>query len=393
MAASGGVVTSQRKAVVTATIPLTLRSFHLRLVDELVARGYDVVVASSPGEDLDRLSARYRAVAIPMKRDISPFSDLIALGRWIRLLARERPELLLTITPKASLLGQIAGWCLRVPRRVYYLGGLRCEVEAGVRRVALALVERVTARRAHTVVVNSPSLARAALDRRIVSATSLRVIRPGSSHGVDSMWFSPRASDNALAGRLGLCPEIPVIGFVGRLTADKGIDTLLAALNRIASTGTRVQLLVVGYVDESDSDRYIARLRELPIRVALVDSVLDVRPYYSLMSVHVLPSRREGFPNVVLEAAAMGLPTVTTDATGAVDSVIDTVTGLLVPRDDAIALADAILRLVSDPRLARRLGRQGRDWVEAEFQPERVIAQFAIHVLGEDPVTERTVDD
>ena len=370
-------------AVVASTIPVTLSTFHRELLRQLMAAGYEILVVSSPGPELDALATDLgvRVVAIPMSREMSPAADAGALRRWIRLLRRERPALIVTATPKASLVGLVAARTTRAPRRVYYLGGLRLEGETGMRRRVLGAAERLTAACAHVVVVNSPSLADSVRRYRLTSPGKLRVIRPASSHGVDAGHFAPQTPDAALRSGLGVAEAMPVVGFVGRVTADKGVGALVEALRLLRSRGRAVQLLVLGSQSEHDSDGWVDRLRA-EANVVLTGHVDDVRPYLALVDVHVLPSRREGFPNVVLEAGAMGIPTVTTRATGAVDSVRDGETGLLVDVDAPGQLADAVARLLDDPALRGRLGAAARDWVVRDFQPERVVATFVGHILG-----------
>jgi glycosyltransferase involved in cell wall biosynthesis len=152
------------------------------------------------------------------------------------------------------------------------------------------------------------------------------------------------------------------------------------ALGLLRAGGRRVQLLVLGWQDERDSSGWVTQLRA-EADVVLAGHVADVRPYFALMDVHVLPSRREGFPNVVLEAGAMRVPTVTTRATGAVDSVRDGRTGLLVDVDAPEQLAAAVATLLDDADLRARLGAAARDWVVRDFQPERVVASFVGHIL------------
>ncbi|HEU4999632.1 MAG TPA: glycosyltransferase family 4 protein [Lapillicoccus sp.] len=370
-------------AVVASTIPATVSTFHRELLRQLGAAGYELLVVSSPGPDLDDLGRQpgVRVEALPMPREVAPRADALALRRWIRLLRRERPALIVTATPKASLVGLLAARLTRVPRRVYYLGGLRLEGETGTRRRVLGAAERLTAACAQVVIVNSPSLAAAVRRYRLTAPAKLRVIRPASSHGVDAGHFVPRAPDPALRSALGLADGGPVVGFVGRVTADKGVETLVAALRLLRTRGRAVQLLVLGSPDERDSRGWVSRLQE-EADVVLTGHVADVRPYLALVDVHVLPSRREGFPNVVLEAGAMGIASVTTRATGAVDAVRDGETGLLVDVDAPDQLADAVERLLDDPGLRSRLGAAAREWVVLDFQPERIVASFVGHILG-----------
>ena len=363
-------------AVVTSTIPMTIDKFDRELVRQVQAQGYDVCIVSAPGPALNRvgdeMSVRVRE--LPMTREISPIADLIAFFAWLRVCIAERPSLMISATPKASLLSLMAAKVTRVKRRTYCLVGLRMEGEHGMRRQLLALMEKSTSWASTDVVANSPSLAARYSELRLAPPRKLHQIRPGSDHGVDSKHFSPRRPDLNLAEALGIDRSIPVVGLVGRLTHDKGVDALIAAMGLIHGDGIDCQLLVVGPQDEPDSAAYLATLTSMGGHVVAVGAVDDVRPYFALMDVHVLPSLREGFPNVVLEASAMGLPTVTTDATGAIDSVKNGQTGIIVKTQDARSLADAIATLLGDPDLASTYGAQARAWVVQDFQPESVVA-------------------
>ena len=363
-------------AMVTTTIPRTMGLFHRDLIRHLKERGYDVCVVSSEDSWLHRIGndEDVRVHVLNMARDISLAADFLALVRWLGVMRRERPALVVSNTPKASLLSQLAARVCRVPRRLYLSGCLRVEGVEGRRATVLSLMEKVTCWASSEVVVNSTSLRNRYLELGLARAGKLRQTWPGSSHGVDAQRFKPQAPDARLAAQVGLGNGIPVIGFVGRLTRDKGIDTLLEALSLLRADGTDVQLLVVGPQDgEPDSAVYIERLRSTGSHVVTVDWVEDVRPYFALMDIHVLPSIREGFPNVVLEASAMGIPTVTTDATGAVDSVRHGKTGLVVETGDAEALATAVRSLLSDAETAQRYGEAAREWVSSSFHPQQVV--------------------
>lgn len=363
------------RAIVTATIALSVDTFHREVIRQLQASGFDVCVVTSPGPGLTNLrrDLGVRTRELPMTREVSPVADIVALLRWVGVCLAERPQLILAATPKASLLGLAAARATRVPRRLYSAVGLRLEGEHGARRRVLTLVERVTTWAATEVVANSPSLARRYRNLGLVSPRKLRATVPGSSHGVDADHFTPRPPDREFARKLGLDLARPIVGFVGRLTHDKGIDYLLAAVAQLATRDVEVQLLVVGPQDEPDSDEYLTRLARVAGTVVAVGPVDDVRPYFSLMDVHVLPTLREGFPNVVLEASSMRVATVTTDATGSVDSVRPGETGLVVPSRNAMALAVALESLVLDPGRAAAYGEAARAWVVRDFQPESVV--------------------
>jgi glycosyltransferase involved in cell wall biosynthesis len=385
-------------AVLTSTIPITIDTFHRELIRQVQGQGYDVCVVSSPGVELDALREEMgvRVRPLPMTRQVSPLADFMALIAWLRVCLSERPALMVSATPKASLLSLLAGKATRTRRRLYYVGGLRLEGDQGAKRQLLWSMERLTSWASTEVVANSASLAAAYAEQRLAPEHKLRQTRPGSGHGVDSSHFTPQVRDLNLAAELGLDPSIPVIGLIGRLTHDKGVDTLTDAMGLLNDDDISCQLLVVGNQQEPDSAHYLEVLAAMGSHVVVVGQVGDVRPYFALMDIHVLPSLREGFPNVVLEASAMGLPTVATDATGAVDSVKDGETGLIVKATDPAGLADAIKNLLLNPTRAAQYGASARAWVVNEFQPESVVATllaFSITVGDTSPSSSKERSD
>jgi len=180
---------------------------------------------------------------------------------------------------------------------------------------------------------------------------------------VDIDRFSPGANDIRL--RLKISAAEPVIGFVGRLTRDKGVPELIEAFERVLKASPQARLLLVGWYDESD-DALSAETRESidrHPRIVRTGFVADTAPYYRAMDMLVLPTWREGFPNAVLEAAASGLPVITTLATGSRDAVVPEITGLLIPPGHAGAISEAIQVLLNDPERGKRMGAAARRWV------------------------------
>jgi glycosyltransferase involved in cell wall biosynthesis len=218
-----------------------------------------------------------------------------------------------------------------VPVRVYVLRGLKLETSTGLRRQILLGAERLAAACAHVVLCNSESLRVEALALGVAPAEKLQLLGDGSSNGVDMERFSPGPSD--VRERLGLSSEAMVLGFVGRLTRDKGLPELIEAFEAILTREPEARLLLVGWFDASEDalgEGLRARIKNHP-RIHYTGFVADTAPYYRAMDVMVLPTWREGFPNVVLEAAATGIPVITTVSTGSRDSVVPEVTGLLIP--------------------------------------------------------------
>jgi glycosyltransferase involved in cell wall biosynthesis len=364
--------------VVTTTISRTVDGFYGPIIAEFQSRGYEVHVVTSDGPEVPRLRRRADTVhIIPMKRTISPMVDLRALWAWVRILRLIRPVLVFGGTPKAALLSMVASRFSRVPRRAYFLQGLRLEGVTGTQRRLLGSMEWLTSWCSNVVVAVSPSLAARYQELHLAAGRPVKIPFHGSSHGVDSDYFRPIPRGTSLICDLGMNPQVPIVLFIGRLTADKGPDALIGALDLLRAEGIDLQLLVLGAQDEGDSLQYRKRLKASPTPVRLIDHLLDVRPYIGAADLIVLPTRREGMPNAVLEAAAMGVPCVTTTATGAVDSVVDGETGILVPSDDPWNLATAMRRLLKDPELQRRMGTDARERVVKFFQPRDVAKAIA----------------
>ncbi|MGD0632408.1 MAG: glycosyltransferase, partial [Terracidiphilus sp.] len=242
-------------------------------------------------------------------------------------------------------------------------------------RVVLSLTERISCACAHRVICVSPSLRQRALELELVRSEKAIVLASGSSNGVDPARFALTPERLSAAARIrqqhGIGATVPVIGYVGRLTRDKGISELLAAFSQVRERIPNVVLMLIGGYEPGDPVSPESRTAiETGDGVIHVEFVPDTAPYYLLMDVLALPTYREGFPNTVLEAQAAGRPVVTTDATGAVDSISPDATGLLVRVGDVNALADALVGLLSDRELAQRMGSAGRERVFQRFRQE-----------------------
>lgn len=362
---------------VTADTSLQLMAgLPARYADE----GWDVHVVADGGPRLESL-AHHPHVAVhevAMRRNPSVRSDLIALVAWWRLLRRLRPDVVDVGTPKAGLLGTLAAYAARVPVRVYTMRGLRYESATGLGRRVLVMMERIACASATHVLAVSETLRILAVEDRVVPGRKVEVLGAGSSNGVDLERFDPSAPSDE-GGIDGLRSDAPVVGFVGRIHADKGVDLLLGAADVLRSRGVAFRLLVIGGADDA-----IGRALEQSDAARHPDTVLtgqvdDVSTALRAMDVLCLPTRREGFPNVVLEAAASGVPCVATMATGVPDAIVDGVTGAIVTTRDAVALADALEPFLVDRDLRHRTGTAARQRAVAQFGRADVQSRKVAH--------------
>lgn len=365
-----------RVLVYVVTAPVSAQTLLRGQLEWMSKRGYDVHLITADGPGLPEVRERKCVTVhvVPFRREISLWPDVKTLIALYRLLRRLRPEIVNYSTPKASLVGAIASRLAGVKRRVYVVRGLRLEgATTRFQRWVLRTSELVAIRAATDVFAVSPSLATALEANRLIRASEVRIPGPGSSNGFDMTRLATVDTERVrqLRRALSLPPDALLVGYVGRLTTDKGVRELGLALHQDALD--QVHLLTVGTVEESDVD---ADLKALGIRwhhVPFTPASLD---HLACCDVFALPTYREGFPNVVLEASALGIPVVTTTATGAVDSILHEVTGLLVPPRDPFALASAIQRLLRDPGLRLSLGAAGRLHAE-HFDPQNVWRAYA----------------
>lgn len=330
--------------------------------EHLAGRGWEVHVVSSDGATSVCSGVTHHS--LNMRREPSPLHDARSMLAWVALLRRLHPDAVVVGTPKAGLLGMVAAFLLRVPVRIYLLHGLRLETETGAKRKVLLTLEKVAARCATVVQAVSPSLRGEAIRHGIADAGHVVVLGSGSSNGVTIREVLPREPvRNSLR-----------VGFVGRLTEDKGVEVLLRAVVRLRREGSAATLRLVGGVE---SPAYLERLRAIAGPdsaewMELTGHVHDPTPHYASMDVLCLPTRREGFGNVILEAAVQEVPAIASRVTGCVDAVEDGVSGWLFPVDDVGALAGVLRGIQRDPAQLTSRGQAARQRAIEKFAQDKV---------------------
>jgi glycosyltransferase involved in cell wall biosynthesis/O-antigen/teichoic acid export membrane protein len=362
------------------TVPMTMR-FFVGQISFLKDHGFTVRAISSPDED-DSLAAfgadeDIEVHAVPMEKRIAPASDIVSLVRLCRLLRKLRPDVVHSHTPKAALLGTLAARLAGVPVVVISIHGLPQMTRTGFTRKVLDAMTRLGCRVADKVWCVSPSMRSYVIEQHLCHADKVVVLGSGSVNGVDSAkTFSPDEQSchcRAIREQMQIPPQNLVIGFVGRITADKGMHELAQAWRQLSAERADVDLLLVGPFEAEDpllaED---AALFHEDKRVHLAGPQKEVAPFFAAMDVFVMPSYREGFGVTNIEAASMSLPVVSTCIPGCVDSVQDGVTGTLVPPRDSDSLHAALDEYCSNPAMRREHGQAGRQRVIAEFEPRAI---------------------
>lgn len=309
-----------------------------------------------------------------MRRKPSLLSDIRSLFLWTRLVREVQPSIVSIGTPKAALLGLLASRWNRVKVRVYMLRGLRLEGTNRLTRRIMTSVERATARSATMVVSVSNSLRQTYVDLQLCEPGKILVIGHGSSHGVNLERFAPDGPVHDVH-----LEKIPVsdaggptytLGFVGRFSRDKGANQILLCHRFLIEQGIKHKLVIVGPVEDSREIAEELATSVMPVR--FVGLVSNTAVFYRLFDLLLLPTKREGFPNVALEAAACGIPVVTTTATGAVDSVLDGETGAVVPLGHEQDFCETVADLLLNSSVRAQMGEKGRSWVESHFDEKQV---------------------
>lgn len=342
--------------------------FFYGLHAALSKAGFVSAICASDGPELRyvRDSEGATIFSVPMQREINLLSDFYSLMRVFFVVFKFGPHIVNAGTPKAGLLYMIAAWALRVPRRVYHVRGLRHESLEGFSRKLQIFIERTCGFLATDIICETKSLKMLALQEGLYNADKAVVLGPGSSgvqlRNFDSSLFSP-SSTAALKVSVGIPDDAKVIGFLGRLIPRKGICELLDAWADLRELYTDLYLLLVGpFEREQALDPAYLMLIESDSRIISVGAVTSPAQFYTLMDVFALPAHWEGFGNVLVEAAAMGVPVVTTDGTGTIDAVGDNINGKVIKGKNALELKAALQAYLDDPALCELHGQNGIEW-------------------------------
>ncbi|MBR4480898.1 MAG: glycosyltransferase family 4 protein [Prevotella sp.] len=359
------------KIIRATTIPKSLDVFCRGILKKLSEK-YEVVALSSPGEEMQAIAERegVRTITVPMERHISPWKDIVALFRLIQVFRQERPTMVHSMTPKAGLLCMVAAWLTRVPVRVHTFTGLVFPTAKGLQRKLLMLTDSITCRCATYIIPEGEGVKNDLFDYGITTKP-LRVLGFGNVMGVDMHIYSRRPEVMEKA-RLLRDEHSFTFLFVGRIVRDKGINELCEAFDRLSKEYPQARLLLVGWREDAldpVSDETLALIDSNPS----IDDVGEVwgdglLAYYAAADCFVLPSYREGFPNTVLEAGAMGLPSIVTDINGSREIIVENENGMIVPPRDADALFVAMRRMINDDRRRSYMASNARNMIGCRFE-------------------------
>ena len=344
-------------------------------IDFFKSKGHSISIACTPSLDFFEYAKQkgFTPVPIDVVRSFSVIKDLKAIFSLTMYLKKNPVDTVVGHTPKGAFIALISASLANISNRVYFRHGLLFETSSGVKRRFLKFIEKFTAYLATKVICVSPSILKISLDQKLSSASKTLIINKGTCNGIDAVYkFNPQnvLSNHNLSADLEAKLEsgVRIIGYVGRIVKDKGIVELLEAWKILTKENEKIHLLILGPQEERDAlpEEYISFSRSCN-SISMPGLIKDIEAHYSIMDIFILPSYREGFPTVVLEASAMELPIICSSKTGCIDSIIESQTGLftsITPQD----IARNIQYLLDHPKEGKEMGKKGRLNVLKNFQ-------------------------
>ena len=366
---------SEKKVIHIITISFVIKHFFGNQFNYLKNKTQNTYyLACTPSDELISWQDDfgYHAIPIEITRSISPLKDIIAIYKLVRFIKKEKIDIVVAHTPKGGLVGMISAAICRVPQRIYFRHGIAYETSKSFKKNLLKNIERISGNLATKIVNVSKGVEKYAINDKLNQKSKNLILKRGTCNGIDAKErFNPeKYSDhdvNQLRNKLNIKAEDFVIGYVGRLVHDKGIDELLEAWQKLR-VNNNMKLLLVGPFEDKDavSDLTKERILSDP-KVIFTDYVPDSALYFRLMNVFVLATYREGFPTVSLEASSMELPVIITRATGCEEAIVENETGIFV-ENNAESIENAVNKYLLNNPLCKKHGIRGREFVLEYFE-------------------------
>jgi glycosyltransferase involved in cell wall biosynthesis len=379
-------MTMKKKLIRTSTIALSL-DVLLKGQLHFLKEHFEVIAVSGKDHHLTTVENRegVRTVSVAMQREISLIKDLVSLVKLYLLFKKEKPFIVHSITPKAGLLSMIAAYFAGVPVRMHTFTGLIFPSKEGMMKQLLILMDQLLCRFATHIYPEGQGVKKDLLAFNITKKP-LTIIAKGNVNGIDTTYYTKESIEEkkiaALKTTLNITEEDFVFIYVGRLVGDKGINELGAAFSNMTTYYSNAKLLLVGPQEPDLDPLDAATLAIIKNNKNIIATGYqnDVRPYFSLANALVFPSYREGFPNVVLQAGAMGLPSIVTNINGCNEIIEDQVNGLIIPVKDTLALETAMKRLMEDTSGYRKMQQNARPLIVSRYEQqvvwEAILAEY-----------------
>jgi glycosyltransferase involved in cell wall biosynthesis len=356
------------------TVPLSLEKLISGQL-HFMSSFYNVIAVSSDKERLERYGESEKVAVFPleMTRKITPLRDVFAVLKLYFFLKKTKPFIVHTHTPKAGIVGMLASKLAGIPHRLHTVAGMPLLEQAGFKRMVLNFVEKLTYSCATKVYPNSFKLRDVIIKNEYCPPTKLKVLANGSSNGIDTSYFDAthfsEDQKSSLKQDLGIKSSDFVFIFVGRIVSDKGINELISAFSEIQEYKTNIKLLLVGPYEQELDPLKEETLNQINANKSIfsVGYQDEVRPYFAISDCLVFPSYREGFPNVVMQAGAMGLPCIVSDINGCNEIIEDTKNGYIIPVRDKEAVKETLIRILDNKEEYSKMQQNAREMIVSRF--------------------------
>lgn len=340
---------------------------------------FEVIAVSGQDKHLENVNKRekVKTITIDMQRNISPLKDIKSLIQLYRLFKKEKPAIVHSITPKAGLLSMLAAKFAGVPVRVHMFTGLIFPTKKGLMKKLLIQMDKLLCWAATSVYPEGKGVKKDLVKYKITNKP-LRIIANGNVNGIDTSYFDPQLFDdnfkNELREKLGISKEDFVFIFVGRLVGDKGINELVEAFSNLKFKIQNSKLLLVGPLETELDPLKDETLKEIESNTNIISVGYqnDVRPYLAISDALVFPSYREGFPNVVMQAGAMGLPSIVSNINGCNEIIKEGKNGLIIPSKNIEGLQNAMQDIINDKKLYQYLQKNARPMICNRYEQKLV---------------------
>lgn len=367
------------KLVRITTVPISLEKL-LENQLKFMSSYYRITAISSNEVELKEIgrNQNINTFCLELSREITLMKDIRSLIKLYKYLKLEKPLIVHTHTPKAGIIGMLASYLAKVPIRIHTVAGLPLMETKGVKRKVLNLVEKLTYRCATRVYPNSKGLEKIILKEKFIKREKLKVLANGSSNGIDTAYFNPelflKEEKAVLKKKLTISQNDFVFIFVGRIVGDKGINELVKAFDKLSLEQEHIKLLLVGSREQSldPLKKETNLIVETNEKIITVGYQSDVRPYFSISDALVFPSYREGFPNVVMQAGAMKLPSIVSDINGCNEIIKDGLNGFIIPVKDVTAIFEAMKKLMADYRQNNAFRENSRKMIVDRYNQQEV---------------------
>lgn len=363
----------KKKFLIITTVSDSLPFFKGQI--NVLKESFDVSLVSSPGIHLKEMCDLHSVTGykVKMKREIAVFHDFLSLLNLILLFYKVKPFIVHGNTPKASLLSMIAAWVTRVPKRIYYVHGLRYHGEFGKKRKILMQMERLSCLLATDVIAVSDGVKTVLMDDGVCKK-EINLIWNGSVNGINLDYFNPDAESKSVKEEYNIGNEDFVFGFVGRLVGDKGINELINAFKKINDGNKNTKLLLVGRFENDLDPLKPETINEIENNPCIIQAGFqsDVRSFFKAMDVFVFPSYREGFGIVLMEAGAMNVPSISSDIIGCNEIIIPDQNGFLIKSKDEGELQEKMEFCINNPAIIKQMSTLSRNNVLEKFEQQKL---------------------